>query len=335
MVETLLSIVIPAYNVERYLCACLDSVVQQDNGRIEVVLVDDGSTDGTGALCDEYGARFSFIQVYHRENGGLSAARNTGIRHATGRYVSFLDSDDRLAPGAVERICRAAESEQPDVVITRYATIGDDPAQAAVPCAYHLDGERVRALQGEALLSYVMEGRIYDWYAVLLVVRRAFLQERELWFCEGVTFEDARWTPAVLLAAAQVVYVDPVVYEYRQGRAGSITMSVSPANYESRLGVFPFFEELSRQHGLAADTRRKLLANMANLYVSVLADAGYFPPQQRRAYRQQLRPYRWILSCSQRRYHRMLAVVWAVLGQRAVSALLYRRAVWVRRRLAQ
>ena len=98
--EKLLSVIVPVYNVENYLSRCVDSILSQSGVTLEVLLVDDGSTDASGKICDSYAARDDRVKVIHKENGGLSSARNTGLDRASGDYVTFVDSDDYLEPEA-------------------------------------------------------------------------------------------------------------------------------------------------------------------------------------------------------------------------------------------
>ena len=105
---TLISVIIPVYNVGEYLAACVDSVLAQSHRDLEIILVDDGSTDGSGELCDEYARKEARVRVLHKENGGLSSARNVGIPLATGGYITFVDSDDVLLPDALEYLYRLA-----------------------------------------------------------------------------------------------------------------------------------------------------------------------------------------------------------------------------------
>lgn len=102
----LISIIIPVYNVEKYLQKCLDSVLNQTYKNIEVILVDDGSTDRSGQLCDRYAADYNKIRVVHKQNAGLGMARNTGLEHISGEYVIFVDSDDYLEPSFVEKMVK-------------------------------------------------------------------------------------------------------------------------------------------------------------------------------------------------------------------------------------
>ena len=95
-----ISVIIPVYNVAAYLPECMESILRQDHEDLEIILIDDGSTDESGMICDRYAARDSRIRVIHQKNGGAAAAKNAGLRIATGEYLSFADSDDYLEPGA-------------------------------------------------------------------------------------------------------------------------------------------------------------------------------------------------------------------------------------------
>lgn len=326
-----LSIIIPAYNVERYLAECLDSVVKQDNGKMEIVLVDDGSTDSTWKICQQYVEKYSCIHAFTKENEGLSATRNFGIQHACGRYVSFLDSDDFLADSAVEKLFDKIENGTYDVVVSLYENL-DEATGERYPCGYRLEDAKVENLSGESLLQYLISGRVYDWYAVLQTVRKTYLEENHLYFEEGVNFEDVRWTPNVLIHAGKVGYLDFPVYVYRRNRTGSITATFSEKNFLSKLGVFDFIEAFSKKNELSEITKEMMLANMSNLYVSALFDTWSFPKQQRKEYLQVLKQYKMILAKSVRSYHHLLDMLWNIVGVTPVSYLLHLRANWVRKR---
>ena len=115
-----ISVIIPVYKVERYLDACVTSVVGQTYPDLEIILVDDGSPDNCPALCDAWAAKDTRIRVIHRSNGGLSAARNSGLDVCTGDYIAFVDSDDRLEPETLERALRAQQRSGADLVLFHY-----------------------------------------------------------------------------------------------------------------------------------------------------------------------------------------------------------------------
>lgn len=110
------SVVIPVYKVEKYLRECVDSVLAQSCTELEVILVDDGSPDRCGQICDEYAAADKRVSVIHKQNGGLSDARNAGLKRASGKYVLFVDSDDMIANNAVEKLLAAAEKNDAQIV---------------------------------------------------------------------------------------------------------------------------------------------------------------------------------------------------------------------------
>ena len=122
----LVSVIIPVYNVADYLPACIESVKAQTYKEIQIILVDDGSNDGSGELCDKAATEDERITVIHRENGGLSAARNTGIAAAKGEFICFLDSDDLLDADFVERLYVIAKEKSADVVACGFVRFGDD-----------------------------------------------------------------------------------------------------------------------------------------------------------------------------------------------------------------
>ena len=216
-----ISVVVPVYNVEDYVKRCLDSLVMQTMTAIEVLVVDDGSTDGSGAICDEYAVRYYTIQVLHKPNGGLSDARNYGLARATGEYVLFVDSDDYLEPdaceallaetgaGDVDMVIGRATLEKPSAAMQRFETVA---AQLACHRVYTGKEYLIGCLSGGAL-------RVEAWRSLY---RRAFLQQNDLHFQKGIMHEDEEFTPRALLAAQKVVLSDRAFYHYDNARTGSI-----------------------------------------------------------------------------------------------------------------
>lgn len=130
-----ISVIIPVYNVEKYLCACVNSVINQTYKNLEIILVDDGSTDSSGAICDEYALKDERIKVYHKSNGGLSSARNYGLDRMSGDYVFFLDSDDFISLQCLEKMLEVSIEQNADIVSSlnkRFATESDLITQNAV-----------------------------------------------------------------------------------------------------------------------------------------------------------------------------------------------------------
>lgn len=121
-----LSIIVPVYNVEPYLAECLNSILAQTFTDFEVLLIDDGSTDGSSALCDKYVRKDRRFHCFHKKNGGLVSARQAGFRHVTGKYVTFVDSDDWISPVMYEKTCGAAKETDADIICCNYTSVAPD-----------------------------------------------------------------------------------------------------------------------------------------------------------------------------------------------------------------
>lgn len=211
-----ISVIVPVYNVEEYLPRCVDSILNQTCENLEIILVDDGSPDGSGAICDGYAARDARIRVIHQQNGGLSAARNAGIDVASGDYLAFVDSDDFLEPDAYERMLAAAKKfDVPIVVAGRWDVSGKTGAKTKGLCP------KVE----EKISAQELVGRIFLWdhcdssACDKLFARDLFETVR---FPLGVVSEDLAVMYRVLLQAEAAAMLPAPLYNYCH-RPGSIS----------------------------------------------------------------------------------------------------------------
>lgn len=218
-----LSIIVPIYKVEQYLRKCVDSLLYQDLSRdeYEVILVDDGSPDKCGAICEEYASEFAHVKVVHRENGGLSAARNSGIEVAQGRFVLFVDPDDYLEPNVLKTLIEKMETDHLDILRFNYRNVNEkyevfEPNKVSKPFVDYRDS----VCNG---LTFLTDRLGFGCYAWQFVIKRDLLEDCV--FKEGIYFEDTEWTPRVLLKAHRVTSTSMMVYNYLL-REGSITQSV-------------------------------------------------------------------------------------------------------------
>lgn len=208
-----ISIIVPIYNVEQYLHRCVDSILAQDYANIELILIDDGSPDNCGVICDEYAQLDSRIKVVHKKNGGLSDARNAGLAIASGEFIAFIDSDDWVASDyistmlkyMIETGCDICECE---VVKTTGETKADTRENIKTTCYETVDA--LKALIYDKQLHQHVWNKLY---------RRDCLKEE--FFPAGKTNEDEFWTYRVFGNANKVVKVEKVLYYYFQ-REGSI-----------------------------------------------------------------------------------------------------------------
>ena len=224
-----LSIIVPIYNVAPYLRKCVDSLLAQDISDYEIILVDDGSTDDSGAIADELVDAFRLsplasrleMRVIHQSNSGLSEARNTGTREAKGQYILFVDSDDYLQPNTLGALLEQAERDNLDVLRFRYQNV-KERGEAFVPHeGMKIDYNDYSSNPTDGL-TFLNERMWVQCYVVQFLVRREIVLQEQ--FTPGIYFEDTDWTPRMLLRANRVASTDLVVYNYLW-REGSITLS--------------------------------------------------------------------------------------------------------------
>lgn len=225
-----LSIIVPVYNVVNYLEKCLASVFSQNFNDYEIVLVDDGSTDGSGELCDKFSESNEKIKVIHQANQGLSAARNNGIRHSQGEYFILLDSDDWLLNDtAFEVISKKFDS---DVIM--------------FDMSEYRNNKRIDLKLTEGLKQSYMQGTLFledalrinphfRWYACIYAYRRQFWIDNNLEYPVGYKYEDLGTTYKVLLSAGKVSVINESLYAYRRLRNDSITSNVTLKSLSDKL----------------------------------------------------------------------------------------------------
>lgn len=242
-----LSIIVPIYNVAPYLRKCVDSLLAQDISDYEIILVDDGSTDDSGAIADEIVreamgnrqwaidnetnrqspiANSPTLRVIHQENAGLSAARNTGIAAATGDYIMFVDSDDYLQPNVLGALLEQAERDNLDVLRFRYQNVRES-GEVFVPHEGMKTDYNNYSSEPTDGLTFLNDRMWVQCYVVQFLVRREIVLQEQ--FTPSIYFEDTDWTPRMLLRADWVASTDLVVYNYLW-REGSITLSQKDIN---------------------------------------------------------------------------------------------------------
>lgn len=207
-----ISVIIPVYNLRDYLDLCLESVCAQTYDCLEILLIDDGSTDGTAQLCDHWAVRDSRIRVIHKENGGLGGARNLGLKNATGALITFVDGDDWLEPDAYQAMVSAMDQYQADIVCSgQMKTV---PAEAE---CFSGEEASVHMLQDSRPVRVVVWNKLYT--AAMI---------REFSFPEDQTVgEDQMYVARVLLKCRRCVWLNRTLYHYRF-RQGSLSHSTCP-----------------------------------------------------------------------------------------------------------
>ncbi len=212
--KPLISVVVPVYNVASYLEKCLDSILAQTFQDMEVIVVDDGATDGSGAICDRYARQDPRVRVIHQANGGLSAARNCGIEHASGTYIGFVDSDDYIAPDMYETLLGLLTSQRADIAMCAlYDMYDGQPVKVNTT-------EQVMTVGREEAMKIVLEAEIVSVTAVNKLYRRSLFDTVR--YPVGKTAEDA-FVIIELLDLCDTVVITSAQKYYYIHRGNSIT----------------------------------------------------------------------------------------------------------------
>jgi len=241
----LISIIIPVYNVEKYLRECVESALKQTYQNIEIILVDDGSTDGSSQICDEYVGLDPRIRVVHQENRGPSGARNTGIKMANGDYVYFLDSDDYIAENTIMELYNKAQENDLDVVLFDGVVIDENGKLIETDRYYIRTGRYPRVYDGKTIFSEMTGNSDFRSGVPFLFIKKACLEHYHLRFYEGILHEDELFTFLLLMHCRRVTHLAIPLY-YRRRRKGSIM--TPPANERRFVSLKCILEEMIKYY---------------------------------------------------------------------------------------
>ncbi|MBR2625444.1 MAG: glycosyltransferase [Lentisphaeria bacterium] len=251
-----ISVIVPVYNVERYLRRCLDSLIGQSLRDIEIICIDDGSPDDCGKILDEYAANDSRIKVIHQANGGLSAARNSGLKIAAGKYISFVDSDDLVDQHFLEKLYDAAEKHQADIAAASIIR----KRRYSKKYRIHYTGETCVETLPEKIAACNLPQCCYVWNK---------LYHRELvidaLFTPGVYFEDVLWLPEILKKSGRLVTVPGVNYYYWVNPDSIVKRSNSEKKIIDRINSKRFIIKFFDENGLKL-TKRDRTINRKIIY---------------------------------------------------------------------
>lgn len=226
MNNQLISVIVPVYNVEHYLNRCVDSILAQTYSDLEILLVDDGSTDGSGELCDAYARQDARVQVIHKKNGGLSDARNCGIEHAKGRYFCFVDSDDGIAPQMIEVLYRNLLNAGADVSAVALRSFSTEELPAAEDTL-----KKVQYMTGKEALRSILQSEELGDFAVNKLYKRELFEN--VCYPLGRAMEDQGTTYKLLDQCQGVAYCPVPLYFYYQ-RPDSILHKRTLKFYEDK-----------------------------------------------------------------------------------------------------
>ena len=278
-----ISIIVPVYNVEKYLRDCLDSLCGQTMREIEILCVDDGATDSSGAILDDYAARDARIQVIHKQNGGQASARNVGLNIAKGDYVLFVDSDDYLSTGLCEKSSRKAEETGADMTLFYYS---EDEEGKIRPIEF----------RNHSLLGTSPLGNLKAFFELGPTVwktlwKRDFLTREGVLFQEGLLWEDVPFTAYYAFRASKVALLPEIGYYYRQNPKSTMNQNNSPTASRFSVQAFNLAWELIQPFNPSADVKSFIFTEKLRLvYYGYTHSAAKFLKTFRRNIREGVLP---------------------------------------------
>lgn len=262
-----ISVVVPVFNVEKYLRRCLESLSSQTYKDLEIIMVNDGSTDNSQDICDEYVERDKRFKLIVKANGGLSDARNKGFEIATGEYILFIDSDDYIANNSIEEFVELIYNYNcPDIIIGSYLKVTDEQTVSDT-CCY----TNAQLMKGEEyLLKCYSKNENIMITAWSKIYKRTFLRENNLSFRKGIVHEDELFTPNAILKSKRIVVSDLSFYRYCIREGSIMTAKNQIKNAKS---VYLIVHELDKIYANVKDsTLKKYLRNhSATIYYQALS----------------------------------------------------------------
>ncbi|WP_300384240.1 glycosyltransferase [Clostridium sp.] len=312
--DIVLSIVVPVYNVEKYLDICLESIIKNYQQGVEVVLVDDGSKDNSSLICDRYIKDYEYINVIHKENGGLSSARNAGIKKADGKYIWFVDSDDYIKDGSIDKIIDLA-SKNTDLIIGSY-------------CGVFPDGKIDDDYLNEPLENennpyvYFHNKGSASYAAVRFITKKELIIGKNLFFIEGIYHEDEEWSPRVLCSAKTFVVINESIYNYRVGNAQSIMGMDNPKKVYDKIFISKSIYDKIENENLEGDIRNFLQYRIEHNFITALNEVGLYSGEEKKKMIKKVKDNIYLLNNIKYKKTKLVKALIGLIGVNNTSRLL-------------
>ncbi len=309
-----LSIIVPIYNISKYLKNCLDSILSQSFTDFELLLVDDGSTDGSAGICDNYAKKDSRIRVFHKINRGLSSARNLGIEKAKGEYLFFVDGDDFLPENSLHNISEGLKSN-PDILVSKVFKLVHN--EELTEEKFELHNDLVEGLNGaQALESLIKNINTPLWQAWRNVIKTEFMKKYDFQFLSGLTSEDMHLIPQIYLQAESVSVCNKPTYVYRIDRSGSIMNTESFKRYKDFFFIVKYWLNFFEKEQCPETLKPVFESLVAKVYFYYVTRIYKFSKKERNLLLADGKEFKFLLKSKSLSFKNRL--LFAVLGYRGM-----------------
>lgn len=290
-----LSIIIPVYNLENYIERCLESIVSQVHDQVEIVIVNDGSIDQSENVCKRFCEQYSYVQYYFQENQGVSVARNTGIQKATGKYVMFVDGDDWILPGTINRILEKITKSDFDMIIGGYVKSkkklsrlknNSDKLIEEIECAVYPTNAQL-----------VFKKNIYIPSLWGNIFKRNIFVNNKIELIPGIKYtEDLDCCLKLFLASHKFGVLSFPFYVYRVTREGSATSTISSKRMEDVINFVSYWNSFLKHSDLDEELKNEIMEFVSYEYVIALGLLYLLPKKERLQFFSKIKEYRYLLK---------------------------------------
>lgn len=307
----LFSLILPVYNVELYLKECIGSILKQTYTDYELILVDDGSTDGSGAICDEYAEKEKQIKVIHKANGGSSDARNAGIETAQGEYIIYLDSDDYIISDRfLEKLSEKAENKA-DLIFYKYSKYFDNTKKLE-PCNFSYR-RAMQATEYASKIRILVEDDAFYGMAWIKAIKRSLIVNNDIHFKVGLLGEDMEWNYHVLYHANSMEFIDEVFIAYRQ-RKGSVSVSLKIRNLTDFIFILEKWTNFIRTEKCAENLKIALYGSLAKYYSNLFIVYARLTDKEKKKYRERISQLDWLFKYSMSPRPQKISKIYKIFG---------------------
>lgn len=315
-----ISIIIPVYNVERYLKQCVDSILNQTYRNFEIILVDDGSSDNSSEICDGYKIIDDRVKVIHKENEGVSVARNIGLKFTSGEYIAFVDSDDywNNANDLGEIVSDLKSS--PDFILYRSAKYYQNDGELIMPKITY-DKEKFDEYNKIEFFKYISENGLFPAATWDKIVKRDFLINNHIYFNNNlVSSEDIDWFFNILVNAKDIRFSNTVMYIYRQQRLESVTNNIEEKNVRDLFfTIVKWTEKVSNNNDEFKDVLFSFLAYEYSILIALLPN---IKKEIKEELKIEVKKYSWLLEYNLNPKVKKVKIIYDILGFYGVEIIL-------------
>lgn len=305
------SVILPVYNVEKYLEECVESILVQTFSDYEIILVDDGSTDTSPAICDEYAQKYDFIRVIHKKNGGPADTRNSGSEAARGEYIVYLDSDDFLLSNRFLEELSERAKDTPDLIFYKYVKFFDDTKQYG-KCGFSYQSAMEANTYSEKIKALVKADAFYGM-AWVKAIRRTLLEKNNIQFEVGLSGEDMDWNYSVISCSESIMLLDEPMVAYRQ-RSGSITTTYKFKNLDDYVSILEKWSKKIKEETKDETLKTALFGSLAKYYSNLLVVYARLKDNKKKECKKRIKELSWLLKYSMSRRPQTVAKIYRFCG---------------------